>query len=163
MKAERGINDRPIGRHRSDRKKMSSLHALPRQRTAVTEWRVEYRFAVDGTKAGWVSLLRLKTRTGRTHQIRVHLADMKHPLVGDRVYGGRFPKGESRSKEMMVLQRFSRHALHAEKLAVDHPSSAERMEFTAPLPADMRELIGELQRAQNSQASCAASMLGVDN
>jgi 23S rRNA pseudouridine1911/1915/1917 synthase len=150
MAADWGTNDRPIGRHRSDRKKMSSLHASSRQRTAVTEWRVEFRFAVDGTKSGWVSLLRLKPRTGRTHQIRVHLADMKHPLVGDRVYGRNFLKGETRNnKELMGLQRFTRHALHAEKLIFEHPRSGERMEFAAPLPDDMRELIEQLQRAQN--------------
>jgi 23S rRNA pseudouridine1911/1915/1917 synthase len=148
VKAERGIIDRPIGRHRSDRKKMSSLHALPHQRTAVTEWHVEARYEVKGTAVGSVTLLRLKPRTGRTHQLRVHLADMKHPLVGDSVYGGRLGKAASGDPELSALHSFARQALHAERLAIDHPRSLERMEFIAPLPADMQNLIASLPQAQ---------------
>ena len=147
VKSERGIIDRPIGRHRSDRKKMSSLHALPRQRVAVTEWRVEARYQVNATGAGWVTLLRLKPRTGRTHQLRVHLADMKHPLVGDGIYGGRAAKTKNGNQELSALHRFARQALHAERLTIDHPRSLERMEFVAPLPADMKNLLASLPQA----------------
>jgi 23S rRNA pseudouridine1911/1915/1917 synthase len=114
---------------------------------AVTEWRVEARYEVKATGAGWVTLLRLKPRTGRTHQLRVHLADMKHPLVGDGIYGGRAAKTENGNQELSALQRFARHALHAERLTIDHPRSLERMEFVAPLPADMKNLLASLPQA----------------
>ena len=92
---EKGVIDRPIGRHRSDRKRMSSLYPLNQKRQAITEWRVEERFALPGTANSlcWFTLLRLTPRTGRTHQLRVHLTDLGFPLVGDPYMAkeGRFP------------------------------------------------------------------------
>jgi 23S rRNA pseudouridine1911/1915/1917 synthase len=154
-KAARGVIDRPIGRHRSDRKRMSSLYSTGKRRDAVTEWRVEKRF--DGGSATDhqppVSLLRLKPRTGRTHQIRVHLADLGHPLVGDKVYGRKL----RRSGRGSVLDLFSRQALHAERLGIAHPRTAVAMEFYAPLAADLEALVKSLaeQVGENVSAKMA--------
>jgi len=133
LPGERGTVDRAVGRHRSDRKKMSSLFALPHKRNAVTEWQVEARFRLGGEA---MSLLRLKPHTGRTHQLRVHMADMKFPLVGDAVYGGK--AFQNKNKEVAACHGLVRQALHAERLAIAHPRSAQRMVFSAPMAEDMR-------------------------
>jgi 23S rRNA pseudouridine1911/1915/1917 synthase len=143
----RGIVDRPIGRHRSDRKRMSSIYALPKKRQAVTEWSVEksFRNTDDTCGSAWVSLLRLKPRTGRTHQIRVHLADLGYPLIGDKVYG-RKPRNVARKGgELSNLSSFWRQALHAERLGILHPRTGAPMEFYAPLAEDMNGLLKVLQ------------------
>jgi 23S rRNA pseudouridine1911/1915/1917 synthase len=146
MPSHEGVIDRPIGRHRFDRKRMSSQCSSSRSRVAVTEWRVEDVFPLIG--AGQtpreVSLLRLKPRTGRTHQIRVHLADVGHSLVGDRLYGPRKKKGCQIGPVEMLLDDFPRQVLHAEKLRIHHPRSGEPMDFCAPLPDDIRGLLGKL-------------------
>ncbi|HTN71119.1 MAG TPA: RluA family pseudouridine synthase [Methylomirabilota bacterium] len=143
-----GIVDRPIGRHRSDRKRMSSVHSLSRKRAAVTEWRVERYFPVAGGSGESVglSLLRLIPRTGRTHQIRVHLADLGFPVVGDKVYGHKRKKTSIKSMKNPWLDLFPRQVLHAKKLALNHPRTGQRMEFSAPLPDDIRSLLKKLQR-----------------
>jgi 23S rRNA pseudouridine1911/1915/1917 synthase len=142
-----GIIDRPIGRHRSDRKKMSSVYFLAKRRPAVTEWSVEKYFMVpaDTASATWLSWLRLKPRTGRTHQIRVHLADLKYPLVGDKVYARIGNSRATVKEEESRVDIFSRQALHAEKLEIDHPRSGERMKFFAPLADDPCELLRDLE------------------
>ena len=145
--ADKGIIDRPIGRHRSDRKRMSSLHFLKRSREAVTVWSVEKRFAFSSLPRtrSRLTLLRLHPRTGRTHQIRVHLADLGHPLVGDRVYGLRRNKSVAGGFSESVLDGFPRQALHAERLTVDHVRTRQRMEFHAPLSNDLCGLLTRLQ------------------
>jgi 23S rRNA pseudouridine1911/1915/1917 synthase len=152
---ERGVIDRPIGRHRSDRKRMSSLRALSRSREAVTEWQVEKYFSVPtrGHSYSTLTLLRLKPRTGRTHQLRVHLADMGFPIVGDKVYHHRRKKNSIQNTPHPRVDAFSRQALHAEKLTIDHPRNRRRMTFYASLPDDMRSLLDEL--AQESAPSRA--------
>lgn len=143
---DRGIIDRPIGRHRSDRKRMSSVRFLKRSREALTAWTVERRLVFD-QEAGpplRATLLRLRPRTGRTHQIRVHLADCGYPLVGDRVYGR---KRAGVAKNPSVLERFPRQALHAETLIVNHVRTGERMKFTAPLAEDFCRLLQHAQPA----------------
>ncbi|MGH7852751.1 MAG: RluA family pseudouridine synthase [Candidatus Binatia bacterium] len=142
---DKGVIDRPIGRHRSDRKKMSSTHFSQRSRRALTEWTVEQRFALAGaTSRAALSLLRLRPRTGRTHQLRVHLADSGHPLVGDRVYGKPRKSAARKMLQYPVFESFPRQALHAETLVVSHARTGERMKFTAPLPDDFRQLLRHL-------------------
>jgi 23S rRNA pseudouridine1911/1915/1917 synthase len=145
---DRGVIDRPIGRHRSDRKKMSSIHFSQRSRQALTEWTVEQRFVFAGAPSGpGVSLLRLRPRTGRTHQLRVHLADSGHPLLGDQVYGKQRRSATMTLLHNPVLESFPRQALHAEILVVSHVRTGERVKFTAPIPGDFHELLRHLRTA----------------
>ena len=141
-----GAIDRPIGRHRSQRKKMSSVRALARVREALTNWHVEKVFP-SGAAAGrfaHVSLLRLRPQSGRTHQLRVHLADEGHPLIGDQVYGPA-PAAFARYGVDPVLRGFPRQALHASRLRFAHPMTGAVMEFSAPPPADMQGLLLHLR------------------
>jgi 23S rRNA pseudouridine1911/1915/1917 synthase len=155
--AQTGRIDRPIGRHRSHRKKMSSVRSVGGGREALTEWTVEERFAVGGeaAPAAFATLLRIRPRTGRTHQIRVHLADLGHPLVGDPVYG---PRRRSGIRGDSIIDAFARQALHAERLTFDHPRSGRRMKFVAPLADDFRELL----RCLRTPAGCSRTAPGVD-
>ncbi len=133
-----GTVDEPIGRHPRQRKKMAVLsHG---GKPAVTHYRISRRFANHTQIA--VSL-----ETGRTHQIRVHMAHRRYPLIGDPVYGGRprIPKGASDSL-IEALRGFPRQALHAEALGLMHPLSGEAMQFECPLPEDMQALLAVLQR-----------------
>lgn len=132
-----GTVDAPIGRHATTRTRMA---VSERGRPAVSHYRVEKKFRAH-------TLLRVKLESGRTHQIRVHMAHLKHPLVGDPVYGGRMhlPKGASAAL-VTALQTFSRQALHAARLGLVHPASGEEMEWEAPLPADMKKLIAVLEK-----------------
>jgi 23S rRNA pseudouridine1911/1915/1917 synthase len=149
LPAAAGLIDRPIGRHRSDRKRMSSRFSLVKSREAVTEWQVEKSFEIGGDSSPlWMSLLRLKPRTGRTHQIRVHLADLGFPIVGDKIYGHkRRAHGQKRASES-VLDTFRRQALHAEKLSFVHPATDAPMAFHAPLPQDLRDLLRFLEHSE---------------
>lgn len=139
MRADRGTIDRAIGRHRSDRKRMSSIHMGGRAREAITEWWVEERFSFDrkSTPVRAVTLLRLRPRTGRTHQLRVHLADMGNPLIGDKIYGRKRNGNAVGSR----IDSFPRQALHAEKLTLVIGKNLRRMQFVAPLPNDLEKLL----------------------
>lgn len=151
VKPSKGAIDRPIGRHRSDRKKMSSLYSLPRLREALTEWQVEDSFRLEplGKRHAWVTLLRLRPRSGRTHQIRVHLADQGYPVVGDRLYGRRRGERGKGGAEFSLLADFPRQALHAEKLGFIHPRTGIPLDFKAPLPLDMRRLLESLRERRS--------------
>jgi 23S rRNA pseudouridine1911/1915/1917 synthase len=121
----------PIGRHHLDRKRMSvSTRAA---RPARTNWSVRRRFSASG-----VILLEVRPETGRTHQIRVHLAATGLPIVGDAVYGRARRKGFG----------IDRPALHAVVLGFDHPRSGERQRFEAPLPADFADLVEVLAQRE---------------
>jgi 23S rRNA pseudouridine1911/1915/1917 synthase len=130
-----GTVDAPVGRHPVDRQRMA---VTPGGKPAVTHYRVLRRFRAH-------ALLRVRLETGRTHQIRVHMAHIRFPLLGDRVYGGRPrlpPNAAARCIE--VIQRFRRQALHAERLALTHPATGERLEWKAAAPADLVELLAVL-------------------
>ncbi|HSD67036.1 MAG TPA: RluA family pseudouridine synthase [Vicinamibacteria bacterium] len=134
-----GEVDAPIGRDPVHRKKMSIR--APRGREARTSWRVDERF--DGA-----ALLRVRIHTGRTHQIRVHLAAIGHPVAGDAVYGGgRTPPSRSAAAREALLS-LERPALHAARLAFAHPSSGERLTFEAPLPSDLEGVLARLRAAR---------------
>ena len=138
MREESGEFDSALGRHRSERKRISS-HTR-KGRAALTDWRVLERF---GTQLTWVEV---DLKTGRTHQIRVHFAEAGHALVGDPLYGGeRKLKRITDVGVRAALAGFERPALHAWKLGVDHPRTGERMNFEAPLPDDLNNLLNELR------------------
>lgn len=131
-----GKVDEPMARHPTKRTAMA-VH--PMGKPAVTHYRIMERFR-NYTR------LRLRLETGRTHQIRVHMAHIAHPLLGDQLYGGRPrpPKGASEAF-LEVLRNFKRQALHATMLRLHHPISGELMEWHAPLPEDFVELIDALK------------------
>jgi 23S rRNA pseudouridine1911/1915/1917 synthase len=125
------VIEAPLARHPADRKRMA---VVPAGRVARTDAFVAARFAV-------VDLLRLELHTGRTHQIRVHLEHIGHPVVGDPVYGGggsRRISGPSRRAAEAIERATPRQALHAAALAFRHPASGEALEFRAEWPADLR-------------------------
>lgn len=132
--------EQPIGRHPNDRLKMA---VQKNGREAVTHFRVAERFRQH-------TLIDVQLETGRTHQIRVHLAWLKHALVGDPVYGGRLKVPVAASEELQnVLRHFKRQALHARRLSLTHPLSQEWLEFEADIPADLAGLC-EALRADNA-------------
>jgi 23S rRNA pseudouridine1911/1915/1917 synthase len=127
--------DAPLDRHPGDRLRRAVVHD---GRPAVTHARIEKRY-------NGYTLLRCKLETGRTHQIRVHLAHMRLPIVGDPLYGGRLRLPAGASPELIEqLRGFRRQALHAIRLAFAHPLSGERIETHAPMPADFSELLQAL-------------------
>lgn len=128
--------DAPMARHPVDRKRMAIRED---GKDAVTHFRVAERYRAH-------CLIEVQLETGRTHQIRVHLASIRHPLLGDQTYGGRLSiaSGIGESLEQ-TIRRFKRQALHARRLTFEHPSSGETVSFEASLPADLVELIDELQ------------------
>jgi len=127
-----GKVDQPIGRHPVDRKKQSVRED---GREAVTHYRVREKFRA-------MTLVECRLETGRTHQIRVHMAHVRHPIVGDLGYGNlRLPKGAS-PELIEALRGFRRQALHAERLEFVHPATGETVLIQAERPADMEALIG---------------------
>jgi 23S rRNA pseudouridine1911/1915/1917 synthase len=135
-----GKVDAPIGRHPSQRVKMA---VVENGKPAVTHYQIERKFPS-------CTLLRCRLETGRTHQIRVHLAHIGHPLVGDSVY----LKGPQKCVPQLraLLNGFPRQALHATRLGLEHPVSGEKMEWHAPLPQDMVQLLGQIQAIVNEPA-----------
>lgn len=131
-----GSVDEPIARHPTKRTHMA-VHPLGKP--AVTHYRIMENFR-NYTR------LRLRLETGRTHQIRVHMAHIAHPLLGDQTYGGR-PRPPKNADERLnqVLREFKRQALHAIMLRLEHPVSGELMEWYAPLPDDFVQLVNALK------------------
>ncbi len=131
-----GVVDEPIGRHATKRTHMA---VRENGKPAVTHFRVIEKFRA-------YTHLRLKLETGRTHQIRVHMAHIKHPLLGDPTYSGRprLPKGAS-DDFINILRGFQRQALHAAQLSLYHPETEEWMTWQAPLPQDMQDLLAAVR------------------
>ncbi|NIJ16191.1 RluA family pseudouridine synthase [Sphingobium vermicomposti] len=127
-----GTVDTWIGRSDSDRKKMA-VHREGRGKHAVTHYRV-----IDRLRGA--ALVECRLQTGRTHQVRVHLTHLGHPLIGDPVYG-RERKG---FKSILETLSFKRQALHAKRLGFIHPVTGEKLSFDSALPTDMQELLSEL-------------------
>jgi 23S rRNA pseudouridine1911/1915/1917 synthase len=137
LRQETGVIERPIGRSRADRQKMAVT--LVRGRPALTRWRVLARFEV-------ADHLEVSPESGRTHQIRVHLASVGHPVLGDRRYGGGAGveagfQGAARALARELLGRMPRFALHARRLEFRHPLTDRPLMFEAPLPPDFRALL----------------------
>lgn len=130
-----GTIDMPIGRHPTQRTRMA---VNPMGKPSVTHFRVLEHFRGH-------TLLKVLLETGRTHQIRVHMSHLRHPIFGDPVYGGRLqlPGGASDALKA-VMRGFKRQALHAKRLQLQHPVSGRPMRFDCAIPADMREVIDAL-------------------
>ena len=131
-----GTADAPIDRHPRDRLRMAVRED---GRDAITHFRLRERFRAH-------TALECRLETGRTHQIRVHMAHLKHPIVGDPLYGGslKLPKGAS-EELVAALRGFKRQALHAETLEFVHPVRGEAIRCTAPVPDDLQALLAALR------------------
>ncbi len=136
-----GTVDAPIGRHRTQRTRMAVRND---GREAVTHYRIVKRYRAH-------TFVRVQLETGRTHQIRVHLAHVGYPITGDPVYGGRrrLPAGCTPALAA-ALGAFPRQALHAARLALAHPITGRQLEWEAPLPDDMARLVAALDEDQRA-------------
>jgi 23S rRNA pseudouridine1911/1915/1917 synthase len=135
-RSRQGVVEAAIGRDPVHRKKMSVR--APRARTARSTYTVVE--ALDGA-----SLLRVRIHTGRTHQIRVHMASVGHPVVGDVTYGGTRTPSSRRAAARAALEALARPALHAAALAFTHPATGARLRFESPLPTDLSDLLSRLR------------------
>jgi 23S rRNA pseudouridine1911/1915/1917 synthase len=134
------VIERPIGRHPGDRKKMSSR--ARKARPAITR--------IDTVEPlGGVSLIEVTIGTGRTHQIRVHLAESGHAVVGDELYGGVRRRVPPR---LRAIGGLARPFLHATRLTVSHPRHGGRVTFEAPLPSELRAVIEALRNAAKAKS-----------
>jgi len=131
-----GMVNEPIGRHPTQRTRQAVSHS---GKPAVTHYRLIERFRAH-------THIRVQLETGRTHQIRVHMAHIQYPLLGDPVYGGRLRLPKGASEELIeALRQFKRQALHARKLGVQHPETGEYIEWESPLPDDFRAMLKVLR------------------
>lgn len=132
-----GMVDEPLGRHPVQRKKRAVVQS---GKPSVTHYRVSKRFRAH-------THVQLKLETGRTHQIRVHMSHIRHPLIGDPVYGGRLHIPAGCSPELAeALRQFKRQALHAARLGFMHPETGDEVSWEVPAPEDMQLLLATLKR-----------------
>jgi 23S rRNA pseudouridine1911/1915/1917 synthase len=141
-KDKQGEIVKPVGRHTIDRKKMSTN--TKRGKEAHTFWKVIERYGV-------ATLLEVEIKTGRTHQIRVHLSDLRYPIIGDAVYGGATSRIRDVANPALKAQikAFNRQALHAAHLSFVHPLTGKRVEFNTDMPQDMTDLCAQLRLSVN--------------
>lgn len=143
-----GTVDAPLGRARADRTLRAVVPAArPDARHALTHYAVQEKYGSRADGTALAGLLECRLETGRTHQIRVHMAHIGHPLIGDNSYGRSHRTKANRLPEpaRQVVADFPRQALHARTLRLRHPASGALMEFEAPYPADFAELLGALR------------------
>jgi 23S rRNA pseudouridine1911/1915/1917 synthase len=134
VEGDTGKIEQPLARDPTNRTRMAVVRG---GRSALTLFRVRRRYER-------FTLLDVELKTGRTHQIRVHLASIKHPVVGDETYGGGRDNSIQDTNLRARIRKLGRQFLHAEKLAFLHPVTQTRIEFTAPLPADLNDILDEL-------------------
>jgi len=142
----------PIGRHPKDRKRMA---VTPKGRPAATHYRVLESF-------GWAALLECRLETGRTHQIRVHLSHLGHPILGDSTYGGGPRRVLNLPEQVRKLARdmigtMPRQALHAARLVFSHPATGEALALEAPLPADFSAALAQLRKSVAGATAVSSS------
>jgi 23S rRNA pseudouridine1911/1915/1917 synthase len=137
MEKNAGTIDAPIAREKHNRLKMSVKHY---GRHALSLWKVKKRFEK-------FTLLAVEIKTGRTHQIRIHLAHINHPVVGDETYNAGRDKTIKDVNIRQKIANLNRFFLHAEKLSFTHPETKEKMKFTAPLPAELTELLEVIENS----------------
>jgi 23S rRNA pseudouridine1911/1915/1917 synthase len=148
-----GTIDAPLGRSHKDRTRQAVVNENRNDaRHAVTHYEVLERFGIEKSGDAVASLIECRLETGRTHQIRVHMAHIGHPLIGDAEYGAAFKTKANRLPEPLKskVQTFGRQALHAGLLVFEHPETGNLMDFEAELPDDMEQLV-EGFRALNAQ------------
>ena len=133
--ADSGRIEEPLARDPSNRTRMAVVRG---GRSAISLYRVNRRFHR-------FTLLDVQLKTGRTHQIRVHLAWLKHPVIGDETYGGGRENNIQNAKLKSQVRNLGRHFLHAEKLAFTHPATGERVQFHSPLPPELSNLLTEIE------------------
>jgi 23S rRNA pseudouridine1911/1915/1917 synthase len=142
----------PVGRHPKDRKRMA---VTPKGRVAATNYRVLQGF-------GWATYVECRLETGRTHQIRVHMSHLGHPLLGDATYGGgarrvlNLPES-ARRLAREIVETMPRQALHAARLAFSHPATGERLALEAPLPADFSAALDRLRKSVAGATAVSSS------
>ena len=136
LSQESGLIDQPVGR---DPRHRTRMWVVPGSRPALTLYRVRWRYER-------MTLLEVEIKTGRTHQIRVHLAWLKHPVVGDELYGMGRDQGVPDTRLRLAISKLGRQFLHAEQLGFRHPRTGERLRFTARLPRELAEFLAVVEQ-----------------